>query len=440
MKYAVDLFCGAGGMSEGIIRAGFHILFSNDINEQVMKTYTHRHEQLGLIHGKNTFSYCGDIRNITGDFVCDSIASLEDFMGQDFKNKIDVIFGGPPCQGFSRAGLRKGSDDPRNFLFKEYVRVISELRPNYVVMENVEGILDTKLLGFVGLSGKKYNDDECLTTNLLKLELDLIGYDILEPKILNASDYGVPQNRRRVIFIAYKKGLSKPNYPEPLTKENKVSILDAIGDLLRSKKNRESYNQTRTQYQLESIKGRTGINSNGVIHNNELSVHSKIISERFSLYEQGEKASEVKKRIKVNGINLSRKKALVEYLSKELDISASDVVSLYKKKNIDKKYIDLLLTKKNMRTRLEANSQSLTVMTIADDYIHPIENRTFTVREMARLQSFDDSFVFLGKRTTGGLRRRVEVPQYSQVGNAVPPLLSYAIAKEIMRTLTKTEK
>lgn len=439
MKYAIDLFCGAGGMSEGIIRAGFHILFSNDINEQVMRTYNNRHMQHGLIHGKNTFSYCGDIRNITGNFVLSSISSLEDFKGIDFKNKIDVIFGGPPCQGFSRAGLRKGSDDPRNFLFKEYVRVISEIKPKYVVMENVEGFLDTKLYGFIGLNGKRYNDDDCLTTKLLTNELGMIGYSVLQPRLLNASDYGVPQNRRRVIFIAYRNDMPEPRYPLPISSQNKVTVLEAIGDLIRDKKIRSKMNLPQSQYQVDSINGRTGISSNGKILNNELSEHSEIICERFSLYKEGEKASELKKRIFNEGINLSKKPELLKYLSSELNISEDEVVALYKRKKNDKYYLDLLLTKKNMRTRLISNAQSLTVMTIADDYIHPIENRTFTVREMARLQSFDDSFEFLGKRTTGGLRRRVEVPQYSQVGNAVPPLLSYAIAKEIMNVLKKEE-
>ncbi|HET3243866.1 TPA: DNA cytosine methyltransferase, partial [Streptococcus pneumoniae] len=95
--------------------------------------------------------------------------------------------------------------------------------------------------------------------------------------------------------------------------------------------------------------------------------------------------------------------------------------------------LDVLLTKKNIRQRWAPDQPSATIVTIADDYISPWENRTFTVREMARCQSFDDSFEFLGKRTTGGLKRRVEVPQYTQVGNAVPPLLAKALADEILK-------
>ena len=107
--YAIDLFCGAGGMSEGIIQAGFHILFSSDISEDVEKTYTHRHEQLGLIQGENTYFHRGDIRELSGEMIRDKISSLEMFKSPEVKipKKIDAIFGGPPCQGFSRAGRRK---------------------------------------------------------------------------------------------------------------------------------------------------------------------------------------------------------------------------------------------------------------------------------------------------------------------------------------------
>src|SRR5665647_1850791 len=137
MPYAIDLFCGAGGMSEGIIQAGFHILFSSDINIDVEKTYVNRHKQLGLIQGENTYYHRGDIRNLNGDFILNCISNLKMFQSGEFSlpNKIDAIFGGPPCQGFSRAGKRD-KNDPRNVLFKEYLRVISEIMPRYVIMEN----------------------------------------------------------------------------------------------------------------------------------------------------------------------------------------------------------------------------------------------------------------------------------------------------------------
>ena len=118
-----------------------------------------------------------------------------------------------------------------------------------------------------------------------------------------------------------------------------------------------------------------------------------------------------------------------------MGISAENVIALFKDGDVSRENADILLTKKNIRTKLDRTRPSATVMTIADDYISPFEPRIFTVRELARIQSFDDSFEFLGKRTTGGLRRRVEVPQYSQVGNAVPPLLAKAVATEIIKVL-----
>ena len=120
-------------------------------------------------------------------------------------------------------------------------------------------------------------------------------------------------------------------------------------------------------------------------------------------------------------------------------MNEEEVVSMFKEYRATKEQVDVLLTKKNIRQRFDENQPSATVVTIADDYISPWEARTFSVREMARLQSFDDSFEFLGKRTTGGLKRRVEVPQFTQVGNAVPPLLAKAVALEIKKVLEVDE-
>ena len=204
--YAIDLFCGAGGMSEGIIQAGFHILFSSDINEDVEKTYTNRHAQLGYIDGYNTCFKRTDVRKLTGDYIMECINNLGMFTDKkkEIPKDIDVIFGCPPCQGFSRAGKRN-ANDPRNMLFKEYIRIISEIKPKYVVMENVEGFNDTKFYDFIGITGKSYDDkDGVLVPKILQNELNTIGYNTLEPKVLDASNYGVPQRRKRVIFIAYR--------------------------------------------------------------------------------------------------------------------------------------------------------------------------------------------------------------------------------------------
>lgn len=442
MPYAIDLFCGAGGMSEGLIQAGFQILFSSDINADVEKTYVARHEQLGLYQGVNTYFKRADIRDLASSDILKAIENLE-----MFKNKavpsIDAIFGGPPCQGFSRAGLRD-KDDPRNTLFKEYLRIIKDIKPSYVVMENVEGFLDTRLDGYVGVTGKRYKDN-LLMPELLQREFELIGYKTLDIRVLDASDFGVPQRRRRVIFLAYLDGKTPPLYPTPTTPnvEDKVSVLDAVGDLIVDPEVRSKLIFNGSDYQQESIRGRTKdihgnpIFNDGLIANHDLSSHSELVKERFSLFRQDETSAMLIGRIRDEGIDMSYYPNLLKLCQEKLgnEYTREQIMELFSSGEVSDRMIQVLLTKKSNRYRLDQNKVSPTMVTMPDDYLTPFENRIPTVREMARIQSFDDSFEFLGKRTTGGKRRRVEVPQYTQVGNAVPPLLSRAIALEIKKAI-----
>lgn len=438
MPYAVDLFCGAGGCSEGLIQAGFHILFSSDISDMVEVTYKNRHKQLGLIQGKNTWFERADIKELTGNRIKKCISELDIFKRKRIPD-IDLVIGGPSCQGFSRAG-RRDKSDPRNMLFGEYVRIINDIRPKYIILENVEGFMDMQFVGYKGLTGIEYPDGS-VTPDLLRSELNEIGYKTLEPKILNSADYGVPQRRNRVIFIGYREGLKAPEYPVPTHRpEDYITLQEAIGDLIVDEKKRNSVGKKLTMYQKESRAGRTPA-MNGkpipseVATNTELSKISPVVKERFSLFMEGETGSNLKRRILEEGIDLSDKPALVELCSTKFSMSSKDVVRIFKDAKATIEQVEVLLTKKNIRQRLDSNQTSATVVTIADDYISPWEPRTFSVREMARCQSFDDSFEFLGKRTTGGLKRRVEVPQYTQVGNAVPPLLARAVALEIIKIL-----
>ena len=434
MAYAIDLFSGAGGMSEGIIQAGFDILFSSDINEDVMKTYINRHEQLGLIQGYNTHFELADIKDLTGDLIKESIANLEIFKGKEVPH-IDAIFGGPPCQGFSRAG---NANDPRNKLFKEYVRVIDEVKPDYVVLKSVEGFCDLKLHDFEGLQGDIY--DSNVVPDILEEELDLIGYDMLNPRCLNAANYGVPQRRNRIIVMAYKKGMMAPRYPRATHDENNfVSVQDAIGDLIQDANIKDKVNPVPSQYQLDSIRGRTpDVNGKPIasneITNNDLSRHFDLVKERFSLFEEGENATVLRNRIRAEGIDLSDKPKLLEHVQNKSTLTKNEIISKFKNADVNDELLDVLLTRKIMKNRLNRNEPSATIVSIPEDNISPFENRTLTVRESARLQSFDDSFEFLGRRTTNGSRRR-NVTQYFQVGDAVPPLLAKAIAKEILKVI-----
>lgn len=442
MPYAIDLFCGAGGCSEGLIQAGFHILFSSDISDMVEVTYKHRHEQLGLIQGNNTWFERADIKNITGEIIREKIAELEIFHNQNIP-EIDLMIGGPSCQGFSRAG-RRDKNDPRNMLFGEYVRVINEVRPRYIVLENVEGFMDMQFMGYIGITGVKYPDGS-VTPTLLRSELELIGYHTLEPSILNAADYGVPQRRNRVIFIGYRDGEKVPSYPTPTTANNHLTLREAIGDLITDRDIKNRVNRKLSQYQRDSRTGRTPHFITGVpisvggnvttITCQELPNSSELVTERFDLFLEGESSANLRKRIREYGIDISNHARLIELCSEMLDKTEQEVIELFRDGNPSESDIDVLLTKKNIRSRWDSNQPSATVVSIPDDYISPWEPRTFNVREMARCQSFDDSFEFLGKRTTGGLLRRVEVPQCTQVGNAVPPLLAKAIACEIKKCL-----
>ena len=331
-------------------------------------------------------------------------------------------------------------------LFGEYVRVVNEVRPKYIVLENVEGFVDMQFIGYKGLDlpneeGPIYPDGS-VTPDLLTAELSRIGYHTLKPRILNAADYGVPQRRNRIIFMGYREDMIPPEYPQPTVKpEDHLTLLDAIGDLITDAKIRKKNNKHLSQFQIDSRNGRTpGIDGKPIpapkeIMNNELPSSSTLVAERFSLFLQGESGSMLKKRVMEQGIDISDKPELIKLCCEKLGKTENEVISLFKSKKATVNEVEVLLTKKNIRQRFDPEQPSATVVSIADDYISPWEARTFSVREMARCQSFDDSFEFMGKRTTGGLRRRVEVPQYTQVGNAVPPLLAKAIAEEIIKVL-----
>lgn len=442
MAYAIDLFCGAGGCSEGLIQAGFEILFSSDISDMVQLTYTNRHKQLGLIQGYNTWFEREDIRNLTGQCIWNRIKQLEWFKNgeRQLPKTIDLMIGGPSCQGFSRAG-RRDKNDPRNMLFGEYVRVINEIQPRYIVLENVEGFMDMQFIDYVGITGIKYPDGS-VTPDILRNELKEIGYHTLDPQILNAADYGVPQRRNRAIFIGYKDGETAPKYPTPLLSTNEhLTIRDAIGDLISDTNIKKRVNNRRRRYQIESKNGRTpDVNGKPIpaprqLSCTEMSNITPVVKERFGLFRQGETGTSLKKRILTEGIDISDKPALIELCCNKTNMTPTQVIELFSHAKVTNEQVDILLTKKNIRQRWNSNQPAATIVSIPDDYISPWEDRTFSVREMARCQSFDDSFEFLGKRTTGGALRRTEIPQYTQVGNAVPPLLAKAIVSEIMNVL-----
>lgn len=356
---AVDLFSGAGGLSLGFKRAGVDILIANDFNSSACKTYRHNFPETPCLEE--------DIRDIKAEDLMDKGG----FEAED----VDLVIGGPPCKGFSMGGKRD-PDDPRNSLFKEYLKIVDRLDPSVVVMENVKGLLTL--------------DSGSYKQRILE-ELEDRGFNVDGmPKTLNAANFGVPQLRERVIFVGIKKDedLSREDL-EFQRAEKQVTVQEAISDLsfLGVGEEAAQYKKSPESSYQESMR-----KDSDRIYNHESPNHSERIQKRFEKMTEGKGMESVPK----------------EYR-----------------------------TKKHTVRKFDPKEPSRTVTTLPEDFVHYSRNRIPTVREMARLQSFPDDFVFKGPRTTGGSRRSNEVPQYSQVGNAVPPLMAEGIAKGVLQLFRK---
>ena len=338
----LDLFCGAGGLSLGFERAGFHVIKAVDIDKFAVETYnTNRTEPVAEVMS-------------VADIDTDYISRL---------GKIDGIIGGPPCQGFSTAGQRI-IDDDRNKLYREYFRILKEVNPNFFVIENVTGLLTFK-------KGAVKND---IVARAKKL-----GYKIFY-QTLDSSKYGIPQIRLRVIFIGIKEDLCKIDYVFPKGDEKPISICDAIGDLpsLDDGENNELYvHEPMTDYQKMIRDGMTHL------YNHTLSKHTDATKRIISKIPEG-----------------------------------GSIMSIPESEREGRNYHALL-------RKMDRNKPSLCIDTGHRTYFHYKEKRIPSTREVARLQSFPDSYIFIGPRND----------QQKQVGNAVPPILANIIAESLIKYL-----
>lgn len=340
----IDLFCGCGGLSYGFEKAGYSILLGIDNDDKALETFELNHQ--------GSKSICGDITEVTYE---DNIKPL---IGSE---TIDVIIGGPPCQGMSLSGPRK-FDDPRNTLYLTYIRLVEEIQPKAFVIENVPGL--------VGLFGGQIKD------SIMQRFTD-IGYDI-QYKMLCAADYGVPQNRKRVIFVGIKNGHFE--YPQEI--EGKVSCSMALSD-------------------LPTLENELG-NEDMVYLTKPQNAYQKLMRE---------KSSRVKNHIAANHSDKVKK-----------------IISLVPDGGNYKSLPEEYKNSRNFHvawTRFASDKPAPTIDTGHRHHFHYKYNRVPTVRECARLQSFPDSFVFLGNKTQ----------QFRQVGNAVPPLMAQCIAEQLKKTL-----
>src|SRR5258708_5773842 len=367
----VDLYCGVGGMSLGFEQAGFNVIAGADIEKINVATHSNNFPECK--------TWCTDLSSASG-------AQFRKETGIEDRH-IDVLFSGPPCQGFSLIGKRS-QEDPRNLLVYEFARLIGELLPSYFVMENVEGIL----------LGKARNTlDEFL--RLVKAA----DYSVVEPiQVLDAAEFGVPQRRRRVFVLGYQRGHVAPKYPQPshpYSKNGEVqrpTVWDAIADLPKV----ASYQCLLTTDEYEGDLGAP-------------SGYASIL--RGEEHDPKDKSA----RRTSNGDGLGgclRTLHTAKTIRRFKNTKPGDY------EEVSRFY---RLAKSGLAPTLRAGTGPAQGSFMAPRPIHPFQDRCITVREAARLHSFPDWFRFHPTKWHG----------FRQIGNSVPPLLARAIAKCIARAL-----
>ena len=390
MRY-IDLFAGSGGLSLGLYNAGLHGIFAVEKNKDAFSTLKYN-----LIERKNHFLWPNWLEMKNWDI--NELLEVHSKELAELNGSVDLVVGGPPCQGFSMAGKRK-NDDIRNQLMHSYIEFIKLVKPTMLFFENVQGFTvefkDHK-------DKKKYSD-------ILVSELHKLGYN-LDYKIVTMSEYGVPQNRKRFILFASKNGAYEIFFEELFKNKEcflkdrglkiPITISQAINDLKKSHGEVDSkdtkafkngkYGRATSAYQKLM---RNNIERGAFPDSHRFAKH-KI--ETIDLFKRLMTASE-------NSIRITPSMNLVEGL------------------------------KKRGVTPLKKNSICNTLTSIPDDYIHYDEPRIMTVREHARIQSFPDDYEFKGPYTTGGERRKTDVPRYTQVANAVPPLFAEQVGEVILK-------
>jgi DNA (cytosine-5)-methyltransferase 1 len=364
---AVEIFCGVGGMTLGFEQAGFEVVAAFDRDERNVAYHT-----INFPHSK-TFNR--DVARLSGDEVLE--------LGGIPVGSIDLLFGGPPCQGFSEIG-RKDADDKRNLLIFEFARLLRELKPKYFVVENVRGLL--------------YSYSEKVLTSFLR-RVRRAGYEVVEPiLVLDASKYGVPQKRQRAFILGYQRGATPPRYPHPpSTLSGPISsptVADAIGDLPDVSTMAELLTCDRYVGELgkpSEYAAKLRMPPTNGYPKKEVwlggcmrTAHSRETQRRFAATRPG----------------------TYEPVSRCYRLSSGGVAY-------------------TLRAGSDVDNGSFT----AARPIHPLQPRCITTREAARLHSFPDWFQFHPTKWHG----------FRQVGNAVPPLLARAVASSVMECVCAWE-
>lgn len=356
----LDLFSGAGGLSRGFYDAGYEVVLGVDFDEAALKTFQANH---------------GGAEAMKLDlFDHNNIDVIIDFLEKK-KIKLDVLVGGPPCQGFSVAGPRN-MNDKRNTLYTAMVKLAERVKPQAVVLENVPGMVQTN----GGIGAKRVVED-----------FAKIGYRMV-PKLLYAPDYGIPQIRKRVFFVGLREVVEDFKFPEPIVdKKNYVTCEEAIGDLPS----------------LQTVDGEI--------------IYGEDIQDYFCSaqndYQRKMRARSETVQNHIGSIPIEKTKHMISLVPEGKNYKAlpEEYQGIYK-------YHEAL-------TRYHGKKPSNTINTGHRSHFHYKWNRIPTVRESARLQSFPDDFIFYGNKSQ----------QYRQVGNAVPPMLGQAVAEALLPYLKDGE-
>jgi len=389
----LDTFAGAGGFSLGFELSGkYEIIGGIEYDKWAAETFQFNH--------KNSTVLVGDIQSFSDEFLLNT-----------FKEKPDIILGGPPCQGYSICNKNAGDPkDPRNSLFNEFIRLGRIFQPQVMIMENVPNII------------KATTSKKRLVIDIIKEELENLGYFTYHT-ILSATDYGVPQIRKRLVVIASKIELDKP-FPLPTHSLNGSqknlfneglkkcpTLWDAISDMpeIEAREGAEEMEyekEPQNDYQRYLRKG------SHKIYNNKAMNHSKRMVERFESMSCGDSVSDVPEHLKPL------------------------------KRNGNGEISTKVYDQNNRRMHPDRPCHTIAASFYAN-FVHPFKNRNFTPREGARVQSFPDWFVFKGKPTVvshkllerEGRDAEKYLCQYNQIGNAVPPLMAKAIAINVINQI-----
>lgn len=373
----IDLFAGCGGLSTGFEMAGFDIPLAVEKDEWASETYQFNHKKTKVI---------------TGDIT--KIKNVKKYFNKN--TKIDGVIGGPPCQGFSLSGKRDPKD-PRNSLFMDFVRIVKEVKPKFFMMENVPGILSMK-------TAKNES-----VVELIMDEYKKAGYNA-KYEILNAAEFGVPQTRMRVVFIGIREDIKfdeKDLFPKGKYFDKKqVTIKQAIMDLPQLEAGQGSEEQEYSCKPQNDYQ-KWARNKGKIIYNHVAMRHTDRLIERFKIIKQGQSLADVPP----------------EHMQRQRGDASKISGKVY--------------SQNNMRPYGDKPSPTVAA-SFQGNFIHPYLNRNYTAREAARLQSFPDTYIFKGKRTTMSWEKNLS--QYQQIGNAVPPLLAKAIANNLLKYLKKYDK